>query len=258
MNSYINQAAMNRGWEVKKIVTTGDYLTKYTKGVYFFYSDGISTIPINNQSYKISINKVHTSHILEEENIPCVSTREIDLRDINNCRTLFHHFSNGTKVIVKPIDGKKGDGLVVFDTLEQLEQYSLSAPKTRRHCISSYYPHQCEIRFILFQKKVEMYHFKPNNPNNPLRPYLNESFTLDATVLLNLKNLAEKTALCLGFNYLAVDFLVSEKEQKVIEVNTSPNLYSYIRANPEQYERCVELYERMFDFKEFLLKSITR
>jgi glutathione synthase/RimK-type ligase-like ATP-grasp enzyme len=255
MKSFINQAAINRGWEVEKIIEEGDFLTGYSKGDYFFYSDGVSNIPINHQSQNISKNKVYTSLILEKENIPCVITREIQLFDRENLRSLYRQFSNNgqEKVVVKPLDGKKGEGLVALNSLEQLEGYSLSVPKDKRHCISSFFEHRCELRLVLFRQKVEFYYLKPNNADNVLRPHLDNSYTIKEELITKMKELAEKAAHSLGFDYLAVDFLVGETEEKVLEVNLRPNLYSLIRAQPEMFERCVELYERMFDYKEFLL-----
>jgi glutathione synthase/RimK-type ligase-like ATP-grasp enzyme len=257
MKSFINQAAINRGWEVEKMVDEGDYLTKYSKADYFFYSEGVSNIPINHQSQNISKNKVHTSHILEKENIPCVITKEIHLLDSENVRFLYHQFSNEGqyKVVVKPIDGKKGEGLVAIDSLEQLETYSLSAPKDKRYCISSFFEHQCELRFVLFRQQVEFYYLKPNNEGNVLRPLLDNSFKVDEELIFKMKELAKRAACSLGFDYLAVDFLIGEHEEKVLEVNLRPNLYSLIRVQPEMFNRCVELYERMFDYKEFLLNT---
>jgi glutathione synthase/RimK-type ligase-like ATP-grasp enzyme len=256
MKSFINQAAINRGWDVKKIIEEGDYLTRYSKGDYFFYSEGVSNIPINHQSQNISKNKVHTSLILEQHNIPCVITREIHLDNPENIRLLYLQFSNDgqNKVVVKPIDGKKGEGLVAFDSLRQLEAYSHTAQKDKRYCISSFFEHQCELRFVLFRQKVEFYYLKPNNVDNVLRPILENTFEVKEEFILKMKELAERTAYSLGFDYLSVDFLIGEDEEKVIEVNLRPNLYSLIRAQPEMFERCVELYERMFDYKEILLK----
>jgi glutathione synthase/RimK-type ligase-like ATP-grasp enzyme len=257
MKSFINQAAINRGWDVEKIIEEGDYLTRYSKGDYFFYSDGVSNIPINHQSQNISKNKVHTSLILEKENIPCVITREIHLFDRENLRSLYRQFSNNgqEKVVVKPLDGKKGEGLVALNSLEQLEAYSLSAPKDKRHCISSFFEHRCEMRFVLFRQQVEFYYLKPNNADNILRPLLDNSYKVEEELIYKMKELAERAACSLGFDYLAVDFLVGEREEKVLEVNLRPNLYSLIRAQPKMFNQCVELYERMFDHKEQSLKS---
>jgi glutathione synthase/RimK-type ligase-like ATP-grasp enzyme len=259
MKSFINQAAINRGWEVEKLIEEGDFLTKYTKGDYFFYSEGVSNIAINHQSPNISKNKVHTSRILEQHNIPCIITREIHLTDPDKVRFLYEQFSNDgqNKVIVKPIDGKKGEGLMAIDSLEQLEAYaySLSAPTEKRYCISTYFQHQCELRFVLFRQEVQFYYLKPNNPDNVLRPFLGSSFEVKEELTFGMKELAERAAYSLGFDYLAIDFLVGENEEKVLEVNLRPNLYSLIRAQPEMFERCVELYEKMFDYKEFLLNS---
>lgn len=255
MKSFINQAAINRGWEVEKMVDEGDYLTKYSKGDSFFYSEGVSNIPINHQSPNISKNKVHTSLILEREKIPCVITREIDLVNPENVRFLYRQFSNDgqNKVVVKPIDGKKGEGLVAIDSLEQLEDYSQSAPKKNRYCISSFFEHKCELRFVLFRQQVEFYYLKPNNVDNVLRPLLDNSFKVDEELIFKMKELARRAACSLGFDYLSVDFLVGEHEEKILEVNLRPNLYSLIRVQPDMVERCVKLYERMFDYKEFLL-----
>jgi glutathione synthase/RimK-type ligase-like ATP-grasp enzyme len=257
MKSFINQAAINRGWVVEKLIEEGDYLTKYSKGDYFFYSEGVSNIPINHQSPTISKNKVHTSLILEQHNIPCVVTREIHLTNQENVRYLYKQFANdgSNKVIVKPIDGKKGDGLMAIDSLEQLEVYSQSASEEKRYCISSYFQHQCEIRFVLFRQAVQLYYLKPNNTENLLRPVLDNTFKVNEELIFKMKELAERAACCLGFDYVSVDFLVGEQEEKVLEVNLRPNLYSLIRAQPEMFASCVELYERMFDYKEFLLNS---
>jgi glutathione synthase/RimK-type ligase-like ATP-grasp enzyme len=257
MKSFINQAAINRGWDVEKLIEEGDYLTKYSKGDYFFYSEGVSNIPINHQSPTISKNKVHTSLILEQHNIPCVITREIHLTNLENVRYLYSQFANdgNNKVIVKPIDGKKGDGLMVIDSLEQLEAYSLSASEEKRYCISSYFQNRCEIRFVLFRQTVQFYYLKPNNADNVLRPVLDNTFKVNEELIFKMKKLAERAACYLGFDYVSVDFLVGEQEEKVLEVNLRPNLYSLIRAQPEMFARCVELYERMFDYKEFLLNS---
>jgi glutathione synthase/RimK-type ligase-like ATP-grasp enzyme len=257
MKSFINQAAINRGWVVEKLIEEGDYLTKYSKGDYFFYSEGVSNIPINHQSPTISKNKVHTSLILEQHNIPCVVTREIHLTNLENVRYLYNQFANDGNniVIVKPIDGKKGDGLMAIDSLEQLEAYSLSASEEKRYCISSYFQHRCEIRFVLFLQTVQFYYLKPNNAENVLRPVLNNTFKVNEELIFKMKELAERAACCLGFDYVSVDFLVGEQEEKVLEVNLRPNLYSLIRAQPEMFVRCVDLYERMFDYKEFLLNS---
>jgi glutathione synthase/RimK-type ligase-like ATP-grasp enzyme len=257
MQSFINQAAINRGWGVEKIIEEGDFLTKFSKGDIFFYSEGVSNIPINHQSPTISKNKVHTSQILEKENIPCVTTREIHLFDRENLRSLYRQFSNNgkEKVVVKPLDGKKGEGLVAIDSLEQLEDYSLSSPKDKRHCISSFFEHRCELRFVLFRQQVEFYYLKPNNTVNVLRPHLDSSYKVKEELISKMKELAERAACSLGFDYLAVDFLVGEGEEKVLEVNLRPNLYSLIRAQPEMSQRCTELYERMFDYKEYLLNS---
>jgi glutathione synthase/RimK-type ligase-like ATP-grasp enzyme len=257
MQSFINKAAINRGWDVEKIIEEGDFLTRYSKGNLFFYSEGVSNISINHQSPTISKNKVHTSIILEKENIPCVITREIHLIDRENLRALYHQFSNNgqEKVVVKPLDGKKGEGLVALNSLEQLEAYSLSAPKEKRHCISSFFEHRCELRFVLFRQQVEFYYLKPNNTDNVLRPHLDSSYKIKEELISKMKELAERAAFSLGFDYLAVDFLIRENEKKVLEVNLKPNLYSLIRAQPEMFDRCVELYERMFDYKEYLLNS---
>lgn len=257
MKSFINQAAINRGWEVEKMVDEGDYLTKYSKADSFFYSEGVSNIPINHQSPTISKNKVHTSLILEKDNIPCVMTREIDLAFPENVSVLYRQFSNDgqNKVVVKPIDGKKGEGLVAIDSLEQLVDYSNSAPKDNRYCISTFFEHQCELRFVLFRQQVELYYLKPNNVDNVLRPLLDNSFKVNEDLIFKMKELARRAACCLGFDYLAVDFLVGEHEEKILEVNLRPNLYSLIRVQPEMFDRCVELYERMFDYKEFLLNT---
>jgi glutathione synthase/RimK-type ligase-like ATP-grasp enzyme len=257
MKSFINQAAINRGWEVQKMVDEGDYLTKYSKADSFFYSEGVSNISINHQSPTISKNKVHTSLILEKDNIPCVMTREIHLFDRENVRSLYRQFSNDghDKVVVKPIDGKKGEGLVAIDSLEQLEEFSNSAPKENRYCISSFFEHQCELRFVLFRQQVEFYYLKPNNVDNVLRPLLDHSFMVEEDLIFKMKELAKRSASSLGFDYLAVDFLIRENEVKVLEVNLRPNLYSLIRVQPEMFDRCVELYERMFDYKEFLIHS---
>jgi glutathione synthase/RimK-type ligase-like ATP-grasp enzyme len=257
MKSFINQAAINRGWDVEKLIEEGDYLTKYSKGDYFFYSEGVSNIPINHQSPTISKNKVHTSLILEQHNIPCVITREIHLTNLENVRFLYNQFANdgSNKVIVKPIDGKKGDDLMAIDSLEQLEAYSLSASEEKRYCISSYFQHRCEIRFVLFRQTVQFYYLKPNNADNVLRPVLDNTFKVNEELIFKMKKLAERAACYLGFDYVSVDFLVGEQEEKVLEVNLRPNLYSLIRAQPEMFARCVELYERMFDYKEFLLNS---
>jgi glutathione synthase/RimK-type ligase-like ATP-grasp enzyme len=257
MQSFINQAAINRGWDVKKIVEEGDYLTKFSKGDIFFYSEGVSNIPINHQGPAISKNKVHTSHILEKENIPCVITREIQLDNSEHIRFLYQQFSNDgqNQVVIKPIDGKKGEGLVAFDSLEQLVAYSHSVPKEIRYCISSLFEHQCELRLVLFRQKVEFHYLKPNNADNVLRPHLDSSYKIKDELISKMKELAERAAYSLGFDYLAVDFLVGESEEKVLEVNLRPNLYSLIRTQPEMFDRCIELYERMFDYKEFLLNS---
>jgi glutathione synthase/RimK-type ligase-like ATP-grasp enzyme len=257
MKSFINQAAINRGWDVEKLIEEGDYLTKYSKGDYFFYSEGVSNIPINHQSPTISKNKVHTSLILEQHNIPCVVTREIHLTNLENVRFLYNQFANdgSNKVIVKPIDGKKGDDLMAIDSLEQLEAYSLSASEEKRYCISSYFQHRCEIRFVLFRQTVQFYYLKPNNAENVLRPVLDNTFKVNEELIFKMKELAERAACYLGFDYVSVDFLVGEQEEKVLEVNLRPNLYSLIRTQPEMFARCVELYERMFDYKEFLLNS---
>jgi glutathione synthase/RimK-type ligase-like ATP-grasp enzyme len=257
MKSFINQAAINRDWKVEKLIEEGDYLTKYSKGDYFFYSEGVSNIPINHQIPTISKNKVHTSLILEQHNIPCVVTREIHLTNLENVRYLYNQFANDGNniVIVKPIDGKKGDGLMAIDSLEQLEAYSLFASEEKRYCISSYFQHRCEIRFVLFLQTVQFYYLKPNNAENVLRPVLDNTFKVNEELIFKMKELAERAACCLGFDYVSVDFLVGEYEEKVLEVNLRPNLYSLIRAQPEMFARCVELYERMFDYKEFLLKS---
>lgn len=257
MQSFINQAAINRGWDVEKIIEEGDFLTRYSKGDYFFYSEGVSNIPINHQSPTISKNKVHTSIILEKENIPCVITREIHLFDRENLRVLYRQFSNNgqEKVVVKPLDGKKGEGLVALNSLEQLEAYSLSTPMDKRHCISRFFEHRCELRFVLFRQQVEFYYLKPNNADNILRPILENTFEVKEELIFKMKKLAERAACSLGFDYVSVDFLVGEHEEKVLEVNLRPNLYSLIRAQPGMFERCVELYERMFDYKEFLLTS---
>jgi glutathione synthase/RimK-type ligase-like ATP-grasp enzyme len=257
MQSFINQAAINRGWDVEKIIEEGDFLTRYSKGDYFFYSEGVSNIPINHQSPTISKNKVHTSIILEKENIPCVMTREIQLDNSKSIRFLYQQFSNGgqNQVVIKPIESKKGEGLVVFDSLEQLEAYSHSAPKEIRYCISSLFEHLCELRFVLFRQQVEFYYLKPNNADNVLRPHLDSSHKVKEELISKMKEQAERAACSLGFDYLAVDFLVGETEEKVLEVNLRPNLYSLIRTQPEMFERCVELYERMFDYKEYLLNS---
>jgi glutathione synthase/RimK-type ligase-like ATP-grasp enzyme len=255
MKSFINQAATNRGWDVEKIIEEGDFLTRYSKGDIFFYSEGVSNIPINHQSPTISKNKVHTSIILEKENIPCVITKEIQLGNPENVKFLYQTFSNDGKykVVIKPIDGKKGEGLVAIDSLEQLEDYSLSSPKDKRYCISSFFEHQCELRFVLFRQEVEFYYLKPNNADNVLRPILENTFEVKEELIFKMKKLAERAACSLGFDYVSVDFLVGEHEEKVLEVNLRPNLYSLIRAQPEMFERCVELYERMFDYKESLL-----
>jgi glutathione synthase/RimK-type ligase-like ATP-grasp enzyme len=257
MKSFINQAAINRGWDVEKLIEEGEYLTKYSKGDYFFYSEGVSNIPINHQSPTISKNKVHTSLILEQHNIPCVVTREIHLTNLENVRFLYNQFANdgSNKVIVKPIDGKKGDDLMAIDSLEQLEAYSLSASEEKRYCISSYFQHRCEIRFVLFRQTVQFYYLKPNNAENVLRPVLDNTFKVNEELIFKMKELAERAACYLGFDYVSVDFLVGEQEEKVLEVNLRPNLYSLIRTQPEMFARCVELYERMFDYKEFLLNS---
>jgi glutathione synthase/RimK-type ligase-like ATP-grasp enzyme len=242
---------------VDKIIVEGDFLTKYSNEDFFFYSEGVSNIPINHQSPNISKNKVHTSYILEHENIPCVVTREIHSGNPENVRYLYRQFSNNgqNKVVVKPIDGKKGEGLVALDSLEQLAEYSLHAPKDKRYCISSYFEHQCELRFVLFRQKVEFYYLKPNNADNPLRPYLEHPIKVDEDLIFIMKELAQKAAISLGFEYLAVDFLIGEHEAKILEVNLRPNLYSLVRVQPEMFDRCVELYERMFDYKEFLLNT---
>jgi glutathione synthase/RimK-type ligase-like ATP-grasp enzyme len=257
MQSFINQAAINRGWDVEKVIEEGDFLTRYSKGDYFFYSEGVSNIPTNHQSPTISKNKMHTSIILERENIPCIITREIHLFDRENLRRLYRQFSNNghEKVVVKPLDGKKGEGLLALNSLEQLEGYSLSAPKDKRHCISSFFEHRCELRLVLFRQKVVFYYLKPNNADNVLRPHLDNSYKVKEELIVKMKELAERAAYSLGFDYLAVDFLVGESEEKVLEVNLRPNLYSLIRSQPEMFDRCVELYERMFDYKEFLLNS---
>jgi glutathione synthase/RimK-type ligase-like ATP-grasp enzyme len=257
MKSFINQAAINRGWKVEKIIDQGDYLTKYSKADYFFYSEGVSNIPINHQNPTISKNKVHTSLILEKENIPCVVTREIDWADPEDIRILYRQFSNNgqNKVVVKPIDGKKGEGLVAIDSLKQLEDYSHSAPKEDRYCISSFFEHQCELRFVLFRHQVEFYYLKPNNVENALRPLLDHSFKVDEELIFKMKEQARRAACCLGFDYVAVDFLIGEHAEKILEVNLRPNLYSMIRVQPEMFDRCVELYEKMFEYKEFLLNS---
>ncbi|WP_428907995.1 hypothetical protein [Niallia sp. Krafla_26] len=256
MISYINQAATNRGWSIEKMIESGDYLTKYTKGDLSFYSDGISTIPVNSQNHSIATNKVLTSVILEKEGIPCIMTREIHLKDPREVGELYDVFSEkGTKkVVLKPIDGNKSKGLTSFETLEELEEFAKTIPKEKRYCISSFFPHLCELRFILFRKKAELYHLKPNNIDNPLRPIIDKQVDISDSKLNELREKAEKIAQHLGFDYIAVDFLIGETEEKVIEVNLNPNLYSFIRSHPDSFQRVVELFERMFDFKEELLK----
>jgi glutathione synthase/RimK-type ligase-like ATP-grasp enzyme len=258
MSSFINQAAYNRGWEMKKILSEdGDYLTKYTKGKHFFYCDGVSSIPINHQSLNLSLNKVYTSYILEEELLPCISTRELKLDDWTKTLEMYEHFSEGgqTNVVVKPIDGKKGEGLISINSSEGLHSFFISAPRNRRYCISSYFPHQCEVRFVVFQNIVQFHYLKPNNRDNPLRPFLTENVQLNEPQLTKLKTLAEKAAKCLGFDYIAIDFLIGKQTEKIIEINTKPNLYAYIRQHPNQHNTCVQLYEKIFDYKEQLLSG---
>jgi glutathione synthase/RimK-type ligase-like ATP-grasp enzyme len=258
MESFINQAAFNRGWEMKKILSDdGDYLTKYFKGKLFFYSDGVSSIPVNHQSLNVSLNKVYTSYILEEENLPCISTRTLHRDSLDKLSKQYAHFSEdgNRKVVVKPIDGKKGENIHTFDNLEALKSFILSAPRNRPYCISGYFAHTCEIRFLLFRQNVELSFFKPNNADNPLRPFLTDSFQLDEQRFAKLKVLAEKAARCLGFDYIAIDFLIGASEEKIIEINTKPNLYAYIRQHPDQYNACVKLYEKIFDYKAQLLSE---
>ncbi|MFD2442594.1 hypothetical protein ACFSO7_01090 [Bacillus sp. CGMCC 1.16607] len=255
MKSFINEAAENCGWKAEKIIEKGDYLTKYSKNGYYFYSDGISTIPINNQSPNIAVNKVHTSVILENENIPCIKTREINFEEIEHVRGLYYHFANESnpRIVLKPIDGNKSEGLLYYDSLKELEDFSIIAPKNKRYCISSYFAHLCEIRFILFRNSVEFYYLKPNNESNHLRPIIDKTINLHEDTISKLRNLAEKASVSLGFDYLSIDFLIGNKDEKIIEVNLNPNLYSLIRNHPEFYQRCVELFEKMFNYKEQLL-----
>ena len=256
MISHINQAAMNRGWNIEKIIESGDYLTKYTKGDVSFYSNGISTIPINSQYHSIATNKVLTSMILEKEKIPCVVTREIHLDDRREVGELYEQFSEKgkKKVVLKPIDGNKSEGLMSFDTLEGLEEFARTISKEKRYCISSYFPHRYELRFVLFRYKAELHYPKPNNVNNPLRPINETRVDISREMLYELQEISENIAKSLGFDYLAVDFLIGEGGSKVIEVNLHPNLYSFIGSQPKSFHKCVDLFERMFDYKEELLR----
>ncbi|MED4014499.1 hypothetical protein [Sutcliffiella cohnii] len=255
MISFINEAATNRGWEIEKLLTTHPYLTKYSKGDIFFYSDGIVNIPINSQSEIIANNKVITTTILENENIPCIPTKEINVANKDSLYEDFQHFSfnNSNTVVIKPINGQKSEGVYSFNRFEELLKEINKLPKGRPYCISTYYPHKYEIRLILFKKEVQFYYMKPNNEQNILRPLVTKEISIEKDKIEHLMCISRKAASVLGYDYVSIDFLVGEENEKIIEVNLKPNLYAFIRQFPSNYKKCVTLYEKIFDYKEALL-----
>lgn len=245
MNYYIEEAAKNKGWTVETIRREKPYIIKYTKEDLTFFSNNFQSIDVNHSTMHLADNKVLTYLMLEQYNLPTIPCETLDTTK---------NKPKG-KVILKPTYGKLSQGLMIA---ENEKEYAKAIKKINNsnteYCISPHFPHTVELRFIVFCGEVQFYHLKSFNPENPLRPKIKTLPKNFIKRIRKMKEIAISATKILNYNYLSVDFLINDKDFKILEVNSNSNLVSYEKLGKKNFNRNVVLLEKMFDLKEKLMK----
>lgn len=255
MIDYVTQACKNQGWFSEHLKKGRPYLIRYTKDDLIFYSNTLLTININHSPASFSSDKLLTQSILFREQVPIVPFDEVSLEDIR-CLTSFYQFysKNGTKdVILKPLNGFASKGVYRCRTLKEVTK-KLLLHTNERYGISPYFPHDSELRLVIFKGKLEFY---SNHPDSDKHTSSNRhlSHPISFSRLKKMKTQAEKIASIMNYDFVVVDFLVSEADECVLEINLNPDLRLYSESSNQHFRKTARLVEKLFSHKEQLLRN---
>lgn len=254
LDFYLFKAAKNKGWSVEIIRDNSPYLIKYVKNDLFFYSTKFVSIDVNHQSPVLADNKIMTYEVLNREGIDIIPLEEISDSDKEKNTLLYNKYSfNGIKqIVIKPINSFGAEGAKRCSSLNSFLT-SVDERKGDNLSISAFFEHVAELRFIVFQGKIEIIHPKYDNPKYLIEPNFDSTFQIGLKRFKRMKTIALNVADILKYDFLVVDFLVSKDGFKVIEVNLNPNLLTYSDLSKRNESKVVKLYEKLFDYKENLL-----
>ena len=113
-------------------------------------------------------------------------------------------------LILKPTRGFGGRGVFKVETKEQYLKEEKNIKE--EYCVTPFFEHICELRFIIFKRKVEIMHLKYNSETNIIRPKLKkeEKPKITLSAIRKMKNEAIKVAEIMKYDFIAVDYLVAK------------------------------------------------
>lgn len=252
MAHYLRVAARNKGWEMEVVRNIPPYLLRFSKESMIFYSSKFLNIDVNHQPSKLSDNKWLTQTVLQREGVRILEISVLNPCNDETIKTQYdiHSKHGALPVILKPINSYNSRGLYMCSSLEEVLEKK-DKMENELYCISTFYPHFLEIRFIIFGGKVQLLYPKYENP---FQSEFKRNPHIKLSQIRKMKKEALRSADALGFDFVAVDFLVSKDDFILLEVNLNPNPLDYTDEKPKQFNKVVRYCEKMFEYKETLLK----
>ncbi len=180
---------------------------------------------------KLSINSDLGGYLTSDKYTSRLILGKNNLPNIPSCFSTDRGMLNGFfeknhPLIAKPVFGEKSDGVKLIKTKEELFKLPL------KEILFEKYIEGIEFRYLILNNQVIAAQRKELAPvkTHPWRKKITnlEKRSFDKTCV----DLSLKTAKIIGQSFLAVDFIKTQNELYVLELNSIPGLYSF--HNPDQ------------------------
>lgn len=168
-------------------------------------------------------NKMHTCALMQNAEIPY--PKSFEFSGIEDAIKKIAQLD--FPIVIKPLDGKKGRGIEMFDCMEEAAVY-LSRNGTENKMAQEFIANKgFDVRVIVIEGKA-LGAMKRAAKAGDFRANIALGATAEKTELTNeLKNLAEAAARTMHYEFTGVDIIEGNGKLYVLEVNRSPQFEAF-------------------------------
>lgn len=198
---------------------------------------------------EIASDKVATYDVLHGNNVPSVehvilyefSNREHYTMGRNSSKYVESYLAeHNNHIVVKPINGKCGEGVAQISDTKQIMPALLDLFCTHSTlCMSPFYKIQHEYRVVLLDGEVRLAYMKLLNDEAQWKFNLCQGATtadIPQEKLKSIVELAKRAAATIGLRFCSIDVIETKAgEMMVLEANSGVMTDVYVQQHPEKY-----------------------